>query len=151
MANAIRSNIPVYQQTDPKFFPDYEYREYPKMMTDENGDPIIRNPVHATTDDGRQVMRNGKPHIIGGEYVTVANPEEEAEFLKIHPECAKKVSIPIHADAVMQDLENENARLRKLLLENEELNDKVAAKPTKKPGRPKAEKALTLEQFASAK
>lgn len=150
MANAIRSNIPLYQQTDPKFFPDYQFREYPKMMTDAHGDPIIRNPVYATTEGGQQVIRNGKPHLIGGEYVTVANPEEEAEFLEIHPECAKKVSIPLNADSAMRDLESENARLRKLLLENEELNAKVAEKPAKR-GRPKAEKALTLEQFASAK
>lgn len=141
MANARRANIPLYRQTDPKYFPDYEYKEYPKIMTDEDGQAIVDNPIYLMTTPRdpemapKQVMRNGKPIIIGGDPVVVNNPDEEAAFLKEHPECAKIVSIPINETDRMA---SDNEAMKKLLAENERLRAQLA-QPTekKKPGRPK--------------
>lgn len=164
MANSIRANIPKSKQTDPAFFPDYEFREFPKMMTDEHGEPLVNNPIYQTDEHGKTVYRtvtvNGqqikRPHLIGGEFVVVANAEEEAEFLKLHPECAKKITVEVRPN-VTADLEAENARLRALLAEHDKLEKQIAEAEKPKRGRPgkekapAAEKRITLDEFAAAK
>lgn len=144
MANARRANIPLYRQTDPKYFPDYEFKEYPKIMTDESGQAIVDNPIYLMTTPRdpeavpKEVMRNGKPVVIGGDPVVVKNPDEEAAFLKEHPECAKIVSIPINDT---QRMAADNEAMKALLAENEKLRAQLgtqSAQPEKKkPGRPK--------------
>lgn len=146
MANALRANIPRYKQTDPAFFPDYEHREFPKVMKDETGEPMIANPIYQMTTPRdpeaipKQVMRNGKPVLIGGEPVVVNNPDEEAAFLRLHPQAPKVVSLPIRdpsTPSAVDELEAENARLRALLAERDALKAALAEQPAKKkPGRP---------------
>ena len=110
MANAIRANIPDCRQTNAKFFPDYEYREYPKQMIDEFGAPIINDPIYLMTTppmnssaDPEKVMRKGadgirRPVLIGGTPAVVHDGKEEAEFLRDNPN-ARAVSISVVKEA----------------------------------------------------
>lgn len=105
MGNAIRANIPDCRQTNAKFFPDYEFREYPKQMLDASGAPIVSDPIYLMTTppmnssaEPQKVMRKGpdgvpRPIMVGGNVATVYDPDEEAEFMRDHPE-AQAVSIP---------------------------------------------------------
>lgn len=154
MANALRSNIPLYRQTDPRSFPDYEKQEYPKVMTDANGDAIFHSPIYQMTTPKdpeaapKQVMRDGKPVIIGGEPFVVNNPDEEAAFLRKYPPAAKIVSLPIRDPSAAaaplgaaEQLEAENAKMRELLAERDRLKAALAEPVKKKPGRPAKVKA----------
>jgi hypothetical protein len=87
MANALRANIPQSRQTDPKFFPDYEYSEYPKLMVDDKGDPIVKNASYLMTSpplgshlEPQPVVRNGKKVLLGGDFIIVKNKQEEDAF-----------------------------------------------------------------------
>lgn len=96
MANAVRANIPRTRQTDPAFFPDYEFRRYPAAMVDEHGYPIYENPVYLMTTpanpnlEPEHVMRKGpdgikRPALLGGNPIIVNDAEEEEDYVRLHP------------------------------------------------------------------
>lgn len=168
MALAIRANIPDCRQTNAKYFPEYEYRDYPKIMLNKHGEPICDNPVFLMTtprydsEDPQKVMRNGRPVVIGGDFAIVHNPDEEQEFLDQHPEAAVPVVVEFEPNAKrLAQINAENAQMEEALRKRADLKKLLAepavAAPKGRRGRPpKAAKAAaepakeSFEQFSGA-
>lgn len=127
----IRGSIPLTDQTNPAKFPQYEFREYPKMMLNEHGSPHLDKAGHP---------------------VVVGSRDEEDEFRQKNPKAASTVSIAVPAagNSEVARLEAENEKLKKLLAEKKALEAELAApaatvaglvadpvKPKNKGGRPK--------------
>lgn len=104
----IRSQIPLTDQTNPGKFPQYEFREYPKMMLDGKGKPYLtaaKTPVivHDEREETRFKVDHYKPDTASidvsatgatsGSIAALAN--ESDEVLKLRAEIAALKAAPV--------------------------------------------------------
>lgn len=153
--HSIIGSIPQTAQNDPDKFPAYDFREYPKMMTMKADQAYIDDWMsrHASIDErsGKTVYPGGRPRLGAivailnhetGEPYTVNDEDEETAFREQHLEALEVVSGD--AGETISRLEDENARLKALIEENDKLRadkkkDDETRKPDKKPpAKPKA-------------
>lgn len=107
----IRQSIPLTDQTNPGKFPQYEFRAYPRMVSDDAGKPILgpdKAALIANSEDEYNALR-AKHHTpsvpsAGVASLTVDNDEvaklraELAELKSAQPE-RRKPGRPARADA----------------------------------------------------
>ena len=116
----IRHAIPQTDQTMPGKFPQYEFREYPKMPHDEHG----------------------KPYVKADKSFVVVNDAAEEASLHADPRrfgAIIKASVPASGatSATIASLANESEEVAKLRAELAALKSKSEpAEPAKKRGRP---------------
>lgn len=120
--HTILNSIPFTKQTDPRQFPAYEKRDYPKMMTKVADEDDLKGWLERNRfqdDNGKDKYPGGRP-IVGksvvpyylehGEPVVVDDPAEERAFRDEHPEA-------LNPEQVTADLVDENTSLKQKLEE----------------------------------
>lgn len=138
MVHDIRGNIPLTDFTNAAKYPEYEYREFPKMMLQEATKEYVsawleRNSVPG--DNGKTVYPGARPRmnslvpVLDDNFAAVVahDPEEEEELRERYPQCVKTPNT--HAQyAQVAETQRENEELRAQLAEMQARLDNKALK-----------------------
>lgn len=135
-SHTVINNIPFTNQTDPRMFPPYEKRDYPKMMTRvcTQADLDAWLERNGNVDDNGKIKYPGGRPRVGisvvsflddiGQPIVVNDPEEEAEFRAEHPDAS-------NPEGEQTSLRDENAELRAKMAEMQAKLDAATGKRVK--------------------